>query len=187
MQEGNLRAKFDVLIFVDGAVITNTANELRDFLNRGGTILAIGSSTNVRRLLELPIDHYLAVKGDIMPPEKFYVPASILRVRVNPDDPLAWGMPDEVDMMFTNSPTFRLPPDAATKGMRRVAWFDTKTPLRSGWGWGQEHLEGGVAVCAAQVGPGKLVLFGPEILFRAQPHGTFKFLFNGIVQAAMKI
>jgi len=25
--------------------------------------------------------------------------------------------------------------------------------------------------------------FGPEITFRAQPHGTFKFLFNGIYLA----
>ena len=23
-------------------------------------------------------------------------------------------------------------------------------------------------------------MFGPQIIFRAQPHGTFKFLFNGI-------
>jgi len=30
------------------------------------------------------------------------------------------------------------------------------------------------------VGKGKLYLFGPEVTFRAQPHGTFKFLFNGI-------
>ena len=68
-------------------------------------------------------------------------------------------------------------------GLQRVAWFDSKTPLRSGWAWGQEHLAGGVAVVEAKVGQGKLVLFGPEILFRAQPHGTFKFLFNGIAQA----
>jgi hypothetical protein len=26
-------------------------------------------------------------------------------------------------------------------------------------------------------------LFGPEIAFRAQPHGTFKFLFNAIYLA----
>jgi hypothetical protein len=25
-----------------------------------------------------------------------------------------------------------------------------------------------------------MFLFGPEITFRAQPHGTFKFLFNGL-------
>jgi hypothetical protein len=34
------------------------------------------------------------------------------------------------------------------------------------------------------VGKGSLFLFGPEITFRAQPHGTFKFLFNGIYLAA---
>lgn len=32
----------------------------------------------------------------------------------------------------------------------------------------------------ADVGKGKLFLFGPEITVRGQPHGTFKFLFNGI-------
>jgi len=30
------------------------------------------------------------------------------------------------------------------------------------------------------MGRGKVYLFGPEITFRAQPHGTFKFLFNAI-------
>jgi hypothetical protein len=29
-------------------------------------------------------------------------------------------------------------------------------------------------------------LFGPEITFRAQPHGTFKFLFNAINSAGAK-
>ena len=29
-----------------------------------------------------------------------------------------------------------------------------------------------------------MFLFGPEITFRAQPHGTFKFLFNSIFYGA---
>ena len=66
-----------------------------------------------------------------------------------------------------------------------MGWFDTKTPLRSGWAWGQEHLEGGVAIIDARVGKGRLALFGPQVLFRAQPHGTFKFVFNGIVQSVV--
>ena len=61
-----------------------------------------------------------------------------------------------------------------------MAWFDTKEPLRSGWAWGQHYLEGGAAAVEATVGKGKVFLFGPEITFRAQPHGTFKFLFNSI-------
>ena len=64
--------------------------------------------------------------------------------------------------------------------MTPVAWFADATPLRSGWAWGQHYLNGAVAVAEAQVGKGRLFLFGPEITFRAQPHGTFKFLFNGI-------
>jgi hypothetical protein len=64
-----------------------------------------------------------------------------------------------------------------------VAWFETDAPLRSGWAWGQHYLKGGLAVAEARVGSGKLYLFGPEIANRGQPHGTFKFLFNGIFLA----
>jgi len=69
---------------------------------------------------------------------------------------------------------------AKTSAVRRVAWFADRAPLRSGWAWGQQHLAGGVAIADARVGGGRVLLFGPEITFRAQPHGTFKFLFNGI-------
>jgi hypothetical protein len=82
--------------------------------------------------------------------------------------------------MFDNSPVFRLGDDAAARGVRPVAWFDSPAPLRSGWAWGQQHLDRGVAVAAAKVGKGEVYLFGPEITFRAQPAGTFKLLFNGI-------
>ena len=43
---------------------------------------------------------------------------------------------------------------------------------------GQERLDDGVAAAEAPVGKGTLYLFGPEISFRAQPHGTFKLLFH---------
>ena len=36
---------------------------------------------------------------------------------------------------------------------------------------------------AKLLGDGRLALFGPEILFRGQPHATFKLVFNGIVNA----
>ncbi len=89
-------------------------------------------------------------------------------------------MKDRVDIFFNNSPVFRLHPEADKKGVSTVAWFDSDKPLRSGWAWGQDRLYGGVAVAAAEVGKGRLFLYGPEVLFRAQPHGTFKLFFNGI-------
>ncbi len=63
---------------------------------------------------------------------------------------------------------------------RRVAWFMGQAPLRSGWALGQSFLDGGVTAVDAQLGRGRVLLFGPEITFRAQSHGTFKFLFNAI-------
>lgn len=91
-------------------------------------------------------------------------------------------MPEHADVFFENSPVFKLLPTAA--GVKRIAWFKTKTPLRSGWAWGQQYLENGVAAAEASIGKGKVILFGPEILKRAQPHGTFKLLFNGIYYGA---
>ena len=108
------------------------------------------------------------------------MPGSVLRARVDPTDPLAYGMDDYADVFFDNSPAFRLMPDAFLEGVQPVAWYEGKTPLRSGWALGQGYLDQSVAVIDASVGKGKLFLFGPEITFRGQPHGTFKLLFNGI-------
>jgi hypothetical protein len=172
--------------------VRTTVPKLRKFLEDGGTILTIGSSTSLAYHLGLPLANQLTTVDDEgndrpLPREKYYVPGSVLRVRVDPATPLTWGLPGQVDVMCSNSPVFRLLRGAEGKGVRRLAWFDSKTPLRSGWAWGQEYLENGVAIAEAKVGKGTLVLFGPEILFRGQPHGSFKFLFNGIVQAGLRI
>ncbi len=218
LDAGNLAAKFDVLVFVTGAVspstetgsenrfdappdpdgvppefrerlgrisVEKTVPQLLQFLHEGGTILAIGSSTSLGYQAGLPITNALTEKlpdGTDKPlsREQFYVPGSVLRARVDNTNPLAYGIGEEVDILFDNSPVFRLKPDAGLKSVRPVAWFHSKQALRSGWAWGEGYLEQAVAVVDASVGKGKLFLFGPEITFRGQPHGTFKFLFNGI-------
>lgn len=121
--------------------------------------------------------------GEPLTPKQYYMPGSVLQVRVDNSQPLAYGLTDRLDVFFNNSPVFRLLPEAYLAGVSPVAWFDSDEPLRSGWAWGQCRLKGGVAVAQAQVGNGRLLLFGPEILNRGQPHGTFKFFFNGIYLA----
>ena len=115
-----------------------------------------------------------------LPNEKFYVPGSVLEVAIDNTNPLAYGMDKKVDIFFDDSPVFKLKPDAGLLNVKPVAWFADAKPLRSGWAWGQHYLEGGVAVAEAKVGEGKLFLYGPEVTFRAQPHGTFKLFFNGL-------
>jgi hypothetical protein len=212
----NIKAKYDVLVLVDGAIpaqgggrgggfgggrftppdefkhmlgrITaeRTVPQIRKFLDAGGRVVTIGSSTQLGYLLGLPMSNALVERSPtggerVLSAEKFYVPGSILRVAVDSTAAVAAGSQGHMDVFFDNSPVFKLSPDAQAKGVKPIAWFDSETPLRSGWAWGQNYLDGGVAIAEAKVGKGMLYLFGPEILFRAQPHGTFKFFFNAVV------
>jgi hypothetical protein len=222
LDAGKLRAKYDVIVLVDGALPSATDDEwrrvedpdstriprdvrdrlgritaertvprLREFLEAGGTVLTIGSSTALARHLGLPVTDALVERTPsgnerALPRDKYYVPGSLLEVAVDTTSSLAYGMTDSAIVMFDNSPVFRMRPDAAFAGARPVAWFDSATPLRSGWAWGQGYLEGGVAIADVPVGQGRLVLYGPEVLFRAQPHGTFKLVFNALVDAAAR-
>ncbi len=167
-----------------------TIPQLKEFMELGGSILTIGSSTGLATHLGLPIASALTEKGDDgkeknLSATKYFVPGSVLRVRVDNTHPLAHGMPPEVDVFFNRSPVFRSTAKSSDQTVLPVAWFDDITPpLRSGLALGQEYLKGGQVVLEARIGRGRLFMFGPEITFRAQPHGTFKFLFNGIYYGA---
>ena len=165
--------------------VEKTVPALKQFAENGGTIIAIGSSTSVAQHFGLPVTDALVERTPAgaerpLPGAKYFVPGSVLQVAVDTTNPLAYGMPAHADVFFENSPVFKLGPDASLKGVRPVAWFDTEQPLRSGWAWGQSYLKDGVVAVEASVGKGRVFLFGPEVTFRAQPHGTFKLLFNGI-------
>ena len=206
LDAGGLTRKFEVLIFEDGAIpmrdqqrqfpepqtipaeyrdrladvtLSRTVPQLRQFLNDGGIILTIGSATNLGYHLELPITDALVEEGTNrpLPREKYYMPGSIHQVRLDTSSRLAWGLPERLDVFCDNSPLFRLREGA---NARKVGWYDSDDPLRSGWAWGKQYLKDAVAAIDADVGKGKLFMFGPLITFRAQPHGTFKLLFNGI-------
>jgi hypothetical protein len=222
IDSGNLRSKYDVIIFVSGAIPGLTENgeanrfgrepnadslpaqyrpqigritaknsipQLKKFLEAGGHIVTIGSSTALAYHLGLPVHDALvemvAGKERKLPNEKFYIPGSVLRVNIDTTSQPAWGMDSVADVYFDQSPVFHINPEAFANGsVHPIAWFATDKPLRSGWAWGQAYLRDGVAAFSANVGQGKLFAFGPEITFRAQTHGTFKLLFNQLYKTA---
>ena len=162
-----------------------TLPEIRRFVEGGGAVVTIGSSTALGSLLGLPVTSALTERAadgseHPLPTEKFYIPGSLMRAAVDNRNPLAYGVPENVDVFFDRSPVFRLRPDAPLKGTAAVAWFANASPLDSGWAWGQQYLENGVAIVESSLGAGKVFLLGPEVAFRGQPHATFKFLFNAI-------
>jgi hypothetical protein len=223
LDAGDLARRFDVLVFehglmpapgraearsVDpegipeeyrsrlGAVTAGrTVPQLKRFLADGGSIVAIGSSTmNLVQALGLPVRSALVDgKGAPLAGEQFYIPGSILQVRTEPSHPLAYGLPERLDVFYDNNPLFTLQPAAGDPAaapvgpaVRRVAWFDSARSLRSGWAWGQQYLEGATAIADARVGDGTVILIGPLVAFRAHPHATFKVLFNAVYYGRAK-
>lgn len=218
INEGNLRKKYDVLVFVSGAIPSSSGRggfasrlpkledvpaeyrshlgrmsadtsipQIKRFIEEGGNVITIGSSTALAYHLGVPVRNALTEMTATgqerpLPGEKFYIPGSILKVSIDSTQSAAWGMPSEGDVYFEASPVFSLAPEGVAKGqVKPIAWFSTDKPLRSGWAWGQAYLEDGVAAFVANVGKGKLYAFGPEITFRGQTQGTFKFLFNELI------
>jgi hypothetical protein len=168
-----------------------TIPQLKKFVERGGSIVTIGSSTSIAEVFAIPVKNHLVEKGPDgkdrpLPGEKFYIPGSLLKAHLDNTNPLAYGMPAEVDVFYDNSPVFRLEPTAALKKTNAVGWFGGPEPLDSGWAWGQQYLDGGTVFAEATVGEGKVFLLGPEVNFRDQPHGTFKLLFNGLYAGSAK-
>ena len=229
LDAGNLKAKYDVILFPDGGIperdaaaggpagggfgggqpspesipaeyrahlgrvtVGKTVPQLKAFAEAGGVIVAFGKSAVLGHHLGLPVsDHLVEVQQDgterPLPGTKYYIPGSILSVAVDNTNPVAFGLEKKVDVFFDENPVMQLAPNASLTGVKPVAWFDSKEPLRSGWAWGQHYLEGGAAAIEAPVGRGKVFLMGPEITFRAQPHGTFKFLFNSIFYGTSQV
>ena len=161
-----------------------TVPRILDFVREGGAAIAIGSSASLAYHAGLPVDDHLVEDGRPLTREQYFTPGSVLDMKVEHASPLTHGLGERANVLFSHSPTFSLRAGAESQGVRRIGWFDSATPLRSGWAWGERYLENGVGAIEADYGEGKIFLFGPKITFRAQPHGTFGFLFNGIYYGA---
>lgn len=212
LAEGNLRDRFDVLVFEDGAIpppdggrggfqrappdpstipeslrgrlgsvtVDGTVPEILEFARAGGTVIAVGSSSALGYYAGLPMSNHLVENGRPLTGEEYYTPGSVHSLKLEHVSPLTHGLGERLDVMISHSPLFDLEAGAEAQGVKQIGWFDTERPLRSGWAWGQERMQGGTALIEAPLGKGKLFLFSPKITFRAQSHAAFPLLFNGI-------
>jgi hypothetical protein len=112
-----------------------------------------------------------------------FVPGSILRLRVDPSQPLAFGLPEEVAAFVTSSAAFNAESGADTRVAARYA---ENGLLMSGWLLGGRILAGRAAALDVPLGRGRVVLLAIRAQHRGQPHGTFKFLFNSLLLNALQ-
>jgi hypothetical protein len=191
IQAGNLRDRFDALIFPDqgaetiyaghkpgampeeytGGVGEAGAQALKQFASKGGVVLFFNDAS------AFALKHIAGGVKDVLggvPTPEFYAPGSLLNVRLQ-QHPVTLGLPRDIPVWFEGGPAFE------TAGRdRAVAVYPEQNILASGWLSGDKHLAKRAAIVDVPVGSGHVLLFGIRPQYRAQSYLTFKLFFNSL-------
>jgi len=168
-----------------GGLGTAGAEKLKKWVQDGGTLVALDQSSGyVINLLELPVKNVLEKVTE----EQFHAPGSMLRIQMDTAHPLSWGMNADEVAFFADSPAFETRVPDARFQRRVVATYPENAAdvLVGGYVKGAEKLTRKAAVVEYGVGKGKVVLIGFHPQHRAQPHRTFKLLWNALYWGALE-
>jgi hypothetical protein len=156
-----------------GGIGEEGVEALRRWVEGGGRVVALDAANDFLLYhFDIPVGNALAG----LDRSDFYIPGSLVRIEVDQDHPIGFGMQAEAGAFFQNSRAFDIAADTDA-----VARYGQADILLSGWEVGADaHLAGRPAVVRAPYGAGDLVLIGFRPQFRAQPAGTFKLLFNAL-------
>jgi len=144
---------------------------LRDFVERGGTFVTLGSATN------LPIDFGMVRGIGTSTPRDLFVPGSIVSGRVEqPRHPIAYGFDSDVPLFHQFGPYLSVP--NAQRGNVILRYAPAGEVFLSGYVSHPAQLGGQPAAVSVPVGEGHVVMFGFNPLHRFQTHGNFAMVWN---------
>ncbi len=195
VRAGDLGARFDAIILPDqsareiveglprryparfaGGLGQSGVQALRDFVDGGGTLIAFNEACGFAvAALDLPVTDALGA----LPFREFYAPGSLLRLRLDPAQPLADGMPEETAAWFEGGPAFDIRDPARARAIGRYA-ATAGDVLMSGWILGAGHIAGKAGLVEVRHGRGRVVLFGFRPQYRGQSLATYPLIFNAI-------
>src|SRR5579884_506931 len=173
-------------------------SELDTFVRSGGTLIAFDAATELPvELFPLPLRLLLrpaptgAEGRETEPPAgAYYCPGSILRISVNTEHPVAFGVPKEAFAFSTGGQAFEnmlLPEfNAGDREIKIIARYAGSNLLASGWVSGERAVLGRPILVEARRGKGSVLLFGFRPQFRGQTFGTFKFVLNAVYLGSAK-
>jgi hypothetical protein len=166
----------------EGGIGQEGVDALKAFVEKGGMVVALNGASDFA-ISEFGAPARNAISG--VDRTKFFCPTSILRILVDNETPIGYGMPKEAAAMFVNSlafDTFSPPYDWDRKV---VATYPEDGVLLSGWLLGEEYLTRKAAVVDTKYKEGRIILIGIRCQNRAQSHGTYKFLLNALLYPGM--
>jgi len=141
----------------------------------------------------------------------FSIPGSLIRIKVDTTDPLGYGMSSETAANFVRGAAYASLSQSGcaddllnqrnctevTRGGRPIKTFEEpvlfdsivsyaeEDVLMSGWAAGEAFIAGETALARVPHGDGEVILFGFRPQFRGQPRGTYKLIFNALLNSTI--
>ncbi len=192
---GNLRQRFDVIVFPDqpssqisagfatgtmpqeytGGLNAKAAANLKTFAEQGGTLVFLNRSANFAvEHLHLDVKNVVAGVGN----RDFYSPGSLLNATLDTRNAITLGLPKNIAIWSEESPAWEVP---ANSKDTIIARYPDDHLLASGWLLGESYIKGRAALVEVPIGQGDAVLFGMRPQYRAQSYQAFKLFFNSLV------
>ncbi|MEP7346183.1 MAG: M14 family metallopeptidase, partial [Gemmatimonadaceae bacterium] len=173
--------------------------ELKRFVEDGGTMILLDHASEVgTSVLGVPVKR-ITVQGRVEDDEiaegagsagrrrePLYAPGSILRTLVDTTSRITAGMADTAAVYFTNSVTFDVSAPSTVRTLLRYP-ESSDDILLSGYLSGAQEIAGKAAAVEASVGRGKVVMFGFRPQYRGQSIGTFKLIFNALIDGVTPV
>jgi hypothetical protein len=200
IRKGGLRPRFDAIVIPDlaaerimsghvagtmppeytGGIGAEGAEQLRQFVAAGGTLITLDSSSELAlTLLGAPLKD--VTRG--LSPNEYFCPGSIVKIELE-SDPLTFGLPREVAGFCSFNTGYdiaaRSTADAAAPTARIIGRYAKSNVLMSGWLEGEKVIAGTGAMAEVKSGQGRAIVFGFRPQHRGQAHATFRLLFNAI-------
>jgi hypothetical protein len=197
---GSMPAEYTGGIGLEGALALQT------FVRNGGTMLTFGNAGEFAiSQFGLPVRNIVGSAAG----KDFSIPGSLIRITVDTSQPLGYGMSSETAANFVRGAAFDSLSQVGcaddllnqrncieiTRGGRSMKTFEEpeffssavhyaeEDLLMSGWEAGAEFIAGKSAVAQVPHGDGEVIIFGFRPQFRGQPRGTYKLIFNALLQA----
>jgi len=157
-----------------GGLGRDGARELRTFVEEGGTLVALGSSSGwVIERLGLPLTDRL--RGQAR--DVFSAPGAQVQLYVDTTTMVGRGMSPRPAAWIEGGSAFDLPAGSVSVS---VATYGARPRVLSGWVRGVSMLSNASAIVDVPVGKGRVVLFGIRPQYRGQSMVTLPLLFNAL-------
>lgn len=155
--------------------------QLEEFVKAGGRLVTFAQAGDLPiKKFKLPVQNIVAGK----PGKEFWSPGSTLKIKVDNQDPHAFGMPKDALAIYTmEGQIYEVTPNADNDRVKVIASYVDRDVLQSGWLLGEDLIKGKAAMVSVRHGKGEVVLIGFRPQHRAQAHGTFKLFFDSLLPA----